>query len=511
MRLKKKSRFVWGIKVLANLGLSFTVFAIFLLSGLINIFGQTEIPRFENADCAIAVPQTEKNFKCGYLVVPESRSLKNGKTIRLPIVILKSDNPNAKPDPVLRTLGGPGASSLRMITGRRFSPWLKNRDMIILEQRGTKYVQPSLDCPEVDQANIKSAIGQLESRDARKNEIQAAKDCYERLTKQGINLSAYNSAESAADIEDLRRALKIEKLNLYGISYSARLMLNAMRDYPKGIRSVVLESTLPLEANYDEVGVDVIVSTLNRLFANCKADTECAAAYPNLENEFYEAVAKLNKEPITASVKNEKTNETSEVKLNGNDFATWILDYFLSNDPPSIAAAPAVIHQVFQGNYANFNSYAGEKTGSSSYSLGMRYSVWCGEEMPFESMAKIKAQSSRYSRLKGYEVMALPDICGVWRVQSPKPIENKTVKSEIPTLIFSGEYDAYTPPEWGSTTAKNLKNSFYFEVPWVGHGPAFNTPCAREMIAEFLDNPQGEPKSECLSEVKQKYKFTVKK
>lgn len=478
-----------------------------------NCFAQTaNVPRFEKADCAVPVPPTEKNVQCGYLVVAESRKIKNNKTIRLPIVILKSESANPQPDPILRTLGGPGGSSLRMIGGRRFSPWLKNRDMIIFEQRGTRYAEPSLQCPEVNEANVASAKKQLDAKTARQNEVEAARKCFDRLTKQGINLSAYNSAENAADIEDLRRVLKLEKINLYGVSYSARLMLDAMRDYPKGIRSVVLESTLPLEANYDEVGADLIVRALNALFKNCRADKDCTEAYPNLENEFYEVVAKLNKEPLAVQLKDEKSGETNEIKLDGNDFATWIIDYLLSNEASAIADAPMVIHFAFQGKYAEqFKRYANDKISPSNYSWGMRYSVWCSEEFPFENMQKIKAQSFLYPRLKGYEVMALPDICSVWKVSPAKSIENKPVKSNIPTLVLTAEYDAYTPPAWGNSTAKNLKNSFVFEVPWVGHGPAFSTPCAREMITEFFDNPKTAPNSECLSKVKTQFKFTVKK
>lgn len=473
---------------------------------------QNSVPRFETADCVVPVPQNEKNAKCGFLIVPESRKHRSGKTIRLPVIILKTENPNPQPDPVLRTLGGPGASSMRMIGSRPFSPWLKDRDVIILEQRGTRYAQPALDCPEVDAANIMSAKLSEDTKTARKNELRAARVCFERLTGRGINLNAYNSAESAADIEDLRRALNLEKINLYGISYSSRLMLNVMRDFPKGIRSVVLESTLPVEVNYDEAGVDMIVATLNVLFKNCKNDAACARAYPNLENEFYEVVANLNRAPLSVRLKEEKTGTEAEIKLNGNDFATWIVDYLFSNEASAITNAPMVIHAAFAGNYARqFRDYANDKLGSSPYSLGMRYSVWCSEEIPFENKRKIKAQSFLYPRLPGYEVMSLPDICDVWKVSRAKSIENKPVKSDIPTLILSAEYDAYTPPAWGKMTSGNLKNNFYFEIPWTGHGPAFSVPCARTMIADFIDSPETAPASDCLAKFKAQFKFVIAK
>src|SRR5437763_6824757 len=79
---------------------------------------QAVVPRFDDAACPVDVPKGE-NVRCGYLTVRENRSSKSTRTIRLPIIILKSDSPDPKPDPVLRTLGGPGASSLRTLRGRR--------------------------------------------------------------------------------------------------------------------------------------------------------------------------------------------------------------------------------------------------------------------------------------------------------------------------------------------------------------------------------------------------------
>ncbi len=470
------------------------------------------IPRFESADCAFPVPEGEKNFRCGDLVVRENRHSKNDRTIRLPIIILKSDSPDPKPDPVLRTLGGPGGSSLKLVRGRSSSPWLRDREMIIFEQRGTKYARPASECPEVDDANAESARQRLDRKRSRSQEVVAAKTCFDRLTRLGIDLSAYNSAESAADIEDLRLVLGISKINLYGVSYSARLMLNVMRDYPSGIRSVVLESTLPPEINYDELGVDAVVRSLDQLFADCRAEPDCIAAYPDLEKEFYAVVKKLNKTPITSSVKQNPSSAPVDITLDGDDFATWIVDYLLSNEPAATVEAPYVIHQAFNGTLVEqFKRYAGDKIHPSSNSWGMRYSVWCSEEMPFENKKKIDAQSDRYAGLKGYEVMALPDICSVWKVKPAARIENQPVKSNVPTLILAAEFDAYTPPAWGKAAGRNIKNSFFFEIPWAGHGPGFSVPCVHNMIAEFIADPHMPPSSDCVTKTRTQFTFLVKK
>ena len=460
--------------------------------------------RFDDGPCPVPLPKGEK-ARCGYLTVPENRDRSNSKTIRLPIIVLKSSDPDPLPDPVLRTFGGPGASSMNLVRSRNSSPWLKKRDLIIFEQRGTRYAEPSLNCPEVKETNVSSAKAHLSSADARRDEIRAAKRCYDRLTALGIDLSAYNSRESAADIEDLRRALGIEKINLWGLSYSSRLMLEVMRDHPDGIRSVVLESTLPPEINYDEVGVDAIVRTFETVFTECRHEPDCARKYPRLENEFYAAYAKLNRDPITVGVKGSSIGET--VRLDGKDLVDWLVDYLLSDSASSVVEVPLAIHNIAAGNYERFKTYASSKTDTGESGTGMRYSVWCGEEFPFENIKKIRQQSLVHNRLRGYEVMTLPFICSTWTVKHAKAVENLPVKSTIPTMVITAQYDAYTPAAWGERVARNLPHSFLYQVPWTGHGPAFSVPCLGNMITDFFDRPTVAPRSECLNDLRKKFKF----
>jgi pimeloyl-ACP methyl ester carboxylesterase len=470
---------------------------------------QKTVPRFEQDKCAMEVPKGER-VDCGYLVVFESRSVKNSRTIRLPIIILKSDSLDPKPDPVVRTLGGPGGSSLRMVTGRRFSPWLKQRDMIIFEQRGTRYAQPSLDCPEVDHANIASVRTGLNRPAARKNEVAAAAKCYQRLTTEGIDLSAYNSYESAADIEDLRNVLNIKSLNLYGISYSARLMLEFVRDHPKSARSMVIESTMPLEVNYDETGVDNIARSLDLFFARCAADVSCSSNSPKLGERFYALAKKANRQSIQLTITDAAGNEIV-VRLDGDDLITWLVDYVLSSDGRAITAAPQQIEQILTGRYEPLTDYAQSKLGPAFYSWGMRYSVWCTEEFPFESRKKIAGQGTKYERLLGYQPQSLPDVCKIWKVRPRPKLDARPVGSTIPLMVLAGEFDAYTPPAWGRKTADRFSGSFYFNVPWAGHGPGFNSPtCLVDMVAAFIDDPRTSPDAKCLGKIRDYFKFPSK-
>ncbi len=204
-----------------------------------------------------------QEYTFGYLSVLENRSNPNSRVIQLPVYIFKSRNPKPQPDPIIYTVGGPGSTTMPSAQYMKYYQYLDDRDFILIEQRGNYYAKPHLDCPEWAQAiydsNLppsdgdnsrvegqKAQVGDEKSQvDAEMAENQfalAAKACRQRLTAQGIDLNGYNTNEIAADIADLVQVLGIDSYNLLTISYSTKIAQVLLRDYPEGIRSVVMDS-----------------------------------------------------------------------------------------------------------------------------------------------------------------------------------------------------------------------------------------------------------------------------
>src|SRR5262249_56821883 len=63
------------------------------------------------------------------------------------------------------------------------------------------------------------------------------------------------------------------------------------------------------------------------------------------------------------------------------------------------------------------------------------------------------------------------------------------VKSEIPTLLLSGEFDPITPPVFATRVGENLDHDQSVAFPSGTHGQAFEGACANQIIQRFLDNP----------------------
>ncbi|WP_181784331.1 alpha/beta fold hydrolase [Pseudonocardia pini] len=250
------------------------------------------------------VPQLDlgAGVECGYLTVPENRAAPDGRTIRLAVARAKATSPTPAADPLLYLAGGPGGSGLISAGSRIAAGWNTDRDVIFLDQRGTWKSDPLLACPEID-AFLADWAG-LDTLDPATAERSAAatKACRDRLAGTGVDLAAYATPENAADVADLRVALGIDAWNLYGVSYGTDLALQTLRDHPEGIRSAVLDSVVPPQANTLLGFWPSAASGLDALFAACSAQPACAQAHPTLREDFFRLAQELTTAPRTVDV-----------------------------------------------------------------------------------------------------------------------------------------------------------------------------------------------------------------
>ena len=194
------------------------------------------IPKIEPCACAVKT-DSNYNHQCGYLIVPENRKKANGKFVKLPFIIAKSNNPNKRKDPLLFTAGGPGGSSLGWITGVGKRSIINDRDCIAFEQRGTRFAVPNLWSSELSDA-IRESYRKNLNKDSMV--IEGVKRYKRALEKKGIDITGYNTDETVADIHDLLRVLQIDSVNLFGGSYSGGLMLAVLQKDASRIRSLIL-------------------------------------------------------------------------------------------------------------------------------------------------------------------------------------------------------------------------------------------------------------------------------
>lgn len=460
-------------------------------------------PSFEVSNSTThKIPEGQK-YTFGYLEVLENRSNPNSRTIKVPVYIFKSRSSNPKPDPILYTVGGPGYTSMRASKYMEYYKYLDDRDFILFEQRGTQYAKPSLDCPEWAKAVYQSNLPNFDATKRDSLFQTAAKACNEQLRKKGIDLNYYTTNQIAADINDLINILNIEKYNLLTMSYSTKIGQVLIRDYPDKIRSVVMDSPLPLEVNYDEESVKNLLETITKLLSDCENDKKCNSSFPNIKNRFFKYLEEKTINPLKVEIENPKNGKTETVYLKGEDLISVFSSAYTS-DVPNI---PFEIERLLNNDLTSVKeqlSYLFQEPGKG-VGIGMRLSVWCAEENPFNTLEIIKEETNKYPELKGLSPAVYDnEICEIWSVNKESVIENEAVKSDIPVLLISGEYDELTPVKWAESMTNNLVNSHHLIFKGWKHGPTTNwsNPCAMQAANDFFNDPRLKPIPDCIKDIK---------
>lgn len=456
---------------------------------------------FEPAACWFSIPAgfaEGEDVVCGYVTVPERHADPDGPAIRLAVAVIKSTGDHPAPDPLVVESGGPGVSSLLSVPSLLGVDLFREaRDLVIVEQRGIGDSQPSLVC-EPGERLIRAMYGKnppLDEVFALEESVLTA--CVTDWQARGIDLSAYNSVENAADFPLVMDALGYDTFNFYGISYASALAQHLMRDYPARLRSVVLDAVVPLQADFVEMSPLTADRAFRKLFTRCAADPVCGERFPDLEAVFYDLVAQYNAAPVTMTLDDPWGDGTLDAVITGNDLvmALYLQLYWTATIP----LLPASIYALADGNPHFVENYVSpSRFGGLRVTSGMSNSVMCmefvGEDYPAfqaEGVPPVVAEA-----LLTY--MDYRHICGLWGVDLLPAALREPVQSDIPVLLLSGEFDPITPPENGDVVADLLSHSFSYTFPGVGHGALRSGACALSIMQDFLDDPAREPDASCM-------------
>ena len=126
------------------------------------------------------------------------------------------------------------------------------------------------------------------------------------------DLGAYNTLESAADLDDLRVALHIAKWNVYGISYGTDLALTYLRDHPGGIRSVAIDGVFPPSLAGGGAAWTSAGEGINAVFKACQQQAPCRKRYGDIGATFRRLVNQYEASPKTVAVAGPRPFRQSE-------------------------------------------------------------------------------------------------------------------------------------------------------------------------------------------------------
>lgn len=230
----------------------------------------------------------------GYFTVPENRATKEGRTIRIGMIVLPARSEDAAPDPVFILHGGPGAAATKLFR-RQVKGWIrKRRDVVLIDQRGTgssNRLQVPMPGSDDNLQGYFESFFQPEVYEAALPRLQRRAD-----------LSQYTTANSVDDFDEIRAALNYEKINLRGGSYGTRSALVYMRRHPGTIRSASLQGIQPISYRNPLPHARSAQESLDLIFEEIRTTPRYAAAFPDIEAKFQETLRRLEQEPARVPV-----------------------------------------------------------------------------------------------------------------------------------------------------------------------------------------------------------------
>jgi pimeloyl-ACP methyl ester carboxylesterase len=468
-----------------------------MIAVLLAVSATAAVPRIEPVDCSrFAKVAAGVQAECGYLRVPEDRSLTGSRDIGVPFAIVRNEH-RASEDPVIVMTGGPGGRAIPH-TINAVDPSFGARDLIFFEQRGTALADPPLECPGYAEEKQREQRGEIEAAALAADLVRAGARCAKAARKSGILLSGYTTQAVASDLEDFRAVRGYREINLVGLSYSGKVVAEYARDHPTRVRAIVANTPLPVEANYDEQGESAMRRTLDLVIAGCEAVPACDGAHPRLAFKFRQVVDRARHHPWRIEVADPDNGGSRRLVL-ATDWvvANALLDQLYSTG--SFETLPARIDAIWSGDRKALASVV--DISKSTYPWLMRMSLWCNEEVPFEDPRKVAADLHAYPEFAGVDQATIPlGLCKAAGYDAhPSPRENKPVASDVPFLIFSGLFDPATPPELQRAMAKTLPNATIALFPSGAHGAGFNR-CGGSLIQRFLNDPHAKLDISCTAE-----------
>jgi pimeloyl-ACP methyl ester carboxylesterase len=425
--------------------------------------------------------------------VLQDRTKPNGMTFKLEVAILRQTTPSNEP-PLVFLHGGPsgpgGVRGGEMSIAVSWSTKL-HRDMIY-DQRGAGLSEPKL-C--VDQTRSAEQTEKLQNtRDPKERQDfynESARACVASLKAQGIDPDMFGSEINAADLVELRKALGYSKWDLFGASYGGTFVQAAMRRDPKGIRSVVMHSPGLLDGGVEYENPLAYQQVLEHAFAACAAQAPCATAFPTLERDFWELYDELNKNPIDVTV--ERGNDKLKIRFDGVRF----LGALRSNFGQRLSRIPIIINELKRGDrmraaqYVVAASRAGGNFNNTLTDLVGCYDAYGPDYL--KKAAAIVKQAREPFRQFTNELQE----CTIWHSRFARASDHDPVRSNIPALIFTAEFDHLNPFDFGKRIAGALKTAYHFELPGAIH--ANMSACPASMMFQFFNNPMQKPDASCLA------------
>ena len=417
----------------------------------------------------------------GSFQVPENRTNPDSRMLTLKYVRFAAtgDEPGA---PIIYLAGGPGGSGIQTAKYRRFPLFMAMRefgDVIAFDQRGTG---ASNDLPNCTSSQHVSVAEPTSDTAFFAKERAAFAECLDYWTSEGVDVRGYTTTESVADLDDLRKHLGADQVDLWGISYGSHLSLAALRQIDDRIGRVVitaiegLDQTVKQPARGDQY--------FDRLQAAIDTDPAAKVKYPNVKALIARVLNQLEETPLLVEVPTAE-GEPAPFLLQKRDLQKYTAS--LVADPARVVWILEVYRALDEGDTAPLIALLQRAIDPSDTAISFR---------PMTTLMDVASGSGpdRRAMIKQQAETALlgPHMNFSMHLETVDPSLDlgeefrEAPVSDVPTLVLSGTLDGRTYFESGQEATDGLSNRQTVIVENAGHNLFMLSPEVIGTIQDFM-------------------------
>lgn len=394
----------------------------------------------------------------GVLMVPSCRKHDESQAIALSFVRARARRDHGLA-PLVVLAGGPGAPAIGSFeTGffehvERFSEVC---DVVTFDQRGANSALPNLDNPASPRYDLDAVLTRETYLDAQR---ASARQLATYWRDRGVDPNDYNTIESAHDVNDLRRALDVPKINLHGASYGSHLGLTVLKLHGEHVDRAILciveglDDTHKLPANTDRH-----FRTLSEL---ARTDRDLKGEFPDLVGEIAEVLDTFERKPQTVKFAN------VDARTHVGKFAVQLVIGNALGSIRAIRELPAFVRELSNGNLATLARRVERRlTGPGIH--GMQLAMDFASGATAERSRLIDAQR-REALLGDSFNLPFPFVGDALGVDDLGEQFRAPVQSEVPTLFCAGTLDGRTPIANAEAARRGFPHSHLVVVDGATH------------------------------------------
>ena len=432
-------------------------------------------------------PNVSPRVRCGTVAVPRDYERPGRGAYQLRVVVVASATQPARSDPDLYISGGPGGPLTVYADAQTKRPLGPNRDLILVDQRGTGASEPAL-CPGLDRDLVAAVAVDRESEVTRRAVFAA---CREQAVASGIDLADFGTSVTVEDFERVRKALGIARWNVFGVSYGTTVAMTMLARHPDTIRSAVLDSVNPPDPILPPWSLNV-ANAREAFFASCQREEACRSSFPDLAAVYRDVLKRLADRPPIIPFPHGMGRPDNRGPLTAALFAFVIgrLVYY----PTFYPGLPRIVFAVHDGDPGPFTSvvsslFAAESDRRTGSRLSLRAAVDCRDRPRFHGPPPPPSDTLA-------DMTTLMGICNDWTSLGPPPLVPQG--TDVPTLVLAGEFDPNARPADSRRVAEMIgPHATWVEFPGMGHSVRAFSPCGAGIVAAFIEDPDQALNTSC--------------